>query len=104
MVQQIAISEVDESGATIPPLILSALGASPGDKVAFVEHDDGSISLAKASAMPTKKQPISDFIGVFATGEQRTLEEELALLRDMRYGDELDEDIFPSLPLIVPNV
>ncbi len=89
--QQIAVSEVDETGATIPPRILSALGAVPGDKIAFVANDDGSISLGKASPSATKKRPISDFIGVFATGEQRTLEEELALLRKLRYGDEIDE-------------
>jgi bifunctional DNA-binding transcriptional regulator/antitoxin component of YhaV-PrlF toxin-antitoxin module len=87
---QLAVTEVKENGATIPTEVLHVLGVSTGDQVAFIENNDGSISLMKASRPATPKRPISDFVGIFATGEQRSLDEELALLREMRYGDELE--------------
>jgi len=58
------------------------LGVSNGDKVAFVRNDDGSMQEQLG------KRPISDFIGIFATGEKRSWEQDLALLHEIRYGDE----------------
>ena len=85
-VQQVAVAEVKEDEAAIPPQVLRTLGVSNGDLVAFIEHDDGSISLAKVpSAAP--KRPVSEYIGIFAAGRQGSLKEELALLREMRYGE-----------------
>jgi bifunctional DNA-binding transcriptional regulator/antitoxin component of YhaV-PrlF toxin-antitoxin module len=86
--QQVAVTEVQESGATIPAEVLRALGVSSGDRVAFFENDDGTIALTKATSS-TSKRPIRDFVGIFATNDQRSLDEELALLREMRYGDEV---------------
>lgn len=88
--QQVAVSEVADDVATIPAAVLRALGVSNGDKVAFVRNDDGSIALTKAPASPTSvtKRPLSEIVGVISTGERRSLEEELALLREIRYGDE----------------
>jgi bifunctional DNA-binding transcriptional regulator/antitoxin component of YhaV-PrlF toxin-antitoxin module len=91
--QQMAVSDVGDEGATVPRVVLRALGASSGDKVAFVERDDGSISLVKAPPTPARRRPIADFVGAFATGKQRTLEEELALLHELRYGDERPGDL-----------
>ncbi len=88
--QQVAISDVDQAGAVVLPHVLRALGAVPGDKVAFVENDDGSISLTKAALAPSGKRPISEIVGVFSTGERRTPEDDKALLREIRYGDEID--------------
>lgn len=88
--QQVAVTEIMENGTAIPQEVLNVLGVSRGDRVAFIENDDGSIALTKALPV-TQKRPISDFIGIFATGQQRSLEEELALLREMRYGDEETE-------------
>ena len=85
------VTEVKEDGATIPAEVLHALGVARGDRVAFTENGDGSISLTKAPPPASSRRPISDFVGTFATGEQRSLEEELALLREMRYGDELED-------------
>lgn len=89
--QKVELSEVRNGTASIPADVLHALGAANGDKVAFVKKMDGSISLVKAAHPPADKQPISEIVGVFSTGEQRSLEEELALLREIRYGDELEE-------------
>lgn len=87
--RQVAVSEVADDMVMVPADVLRALGVSNGDKIAFVRNDDGSISLTKAPAPTTKiKRPISDFIGIFATSEQRSLEQDLALLREIRYGDE----------------
>ena len=88
--QQVAVSEVAEDAAMIPADVLRALGVSNGDKVAFVRKDDGSISLTKATSttMSTAKRPISDFVGIFSTGEKRSWEEDLAMLHEIRYGDE----------------
>ncbi len=88
---QVAVSDVSDDGATIPRDVLRVLRASPGDTVAFVQNDDGSLVLMKALPRPVRRRLISNFVGVFATGEQRTLEQELALLQEMRYGDDLDE-------------
>jgi bifunctional DNA-binding transcriptional regulator/antitoxin component of YhaV-PrlF toxin-antitoxin module len=85
----VAVTEVKESGAMIPAEVLRALGVSRGDCIAFVEKDDGTIALTKA-APSGQKRPIGDFVGIFATDDQRTLDEELALLREMRYGDEVE--------------
>lgn len=88
-IRQVAVSEVADDVAAIPADVLRALGVSNGDKVAFVRNDDGSISLTKAPATPAKvKWPISDFVGIFATGEKRSWEQDLAMLREIRYGDE----------------
>ena len=89
--QQVAVSEVDQAGAVVPPHVLQALGAVPGDTVAFIENDDGSISLRKAAPTPSGKRPISEIVGVFSTGERRTPEDDKAFLHEIRYGDELDE-------------
>ena len=89
--QQVELSEVHNGTASIPTDVLRALGVANGDKVAFVKKMDGSISLVKAPLPPADKRPISEIVGVFSTGEQRSLEDELALLREIRYGDELDE-------------
>ncbi len=89
--QQVAISDVDQAGAVVPPHVLRALGAVSGDKVAFVENDNGPILLIKAASAPSGKRPISEIVGVFSTGERRTPEDDKALLREIRYGDELDE-------------
>lgn len=88
--QQVAVSEVADDAATIPADVLRALGVSNGDSVAFVRSDDGSIALTKAplTSASTAKRPIGDFVGIFATGEKRSLEEELAMLHELRYGDE----------------
>ena len=85
--RHIAVADMTEDGAAIPSQVLSALGLSTGDRIAFHENDDGSILVAKAP--PTAhKRPVGDYIGIFSEGRQRSLEEELALLREMRYGDE----------------
>ncbi len=89
--QQVAVSEVDQDGVVVPLHVLRALGVAPGDKIAFVEKDDGSIALVKAANAPRVKRPISEIVGVFSTGEQRTPADDAALLREIRYGDELDE-------------
>jgi bifunctional DNA-binding transcriptional regulator/antitoxin component of YhaV-PrlF toxin-antitoxin module len=47
--QQVAVTEVQENGATIPAEVLRVLGVSRGDRVAFVEKDDGTITLTKAA-------------------------------------------------------
>ena len=88
--QQVAVSEVAEDAAVVPADVLRELGVSNGDKVAFVRNDDGSISLTKAPASQEQpgKRPISDFIGIFATGEKRSWEQDLAMLHEIRYGDE----------------
>ena len=86
--QHVAVTEVKENGATIPAEVLSALGVSRGDRIAFFENDDGTIALTKATASAPKR-PIRDFVGIFATDGQRSLDEEVALLREMRYGDEV---------------
>jgi len=88
--QQLAVSEVADDAVTLPADVLRALGVSNGDKVAFVRKDDGSISLTKAppTTMSTAKRPISDFVGIFSTGEKRSWEEDLAMLHEIRYGDE----------------
>lgn len=70
--------------------MLRALDASAGDRVAFVENDDGSIYLMKAAPTTTKRS-VGDFAGIFATGQKRSLEEGLALMREIRYGDEREE-------------
>ena len=87
--QQMAVTEVKENGATIPPEVLHALGVSRGDRIAFIDNGDGTIALTKA-APSTAKRPISDFIGIFATDDRRSLEQELALMREMRYGDDVE--------------
>jgi bifunctional DNA-binding transcriptional regulator/antitoxin component of YhaV-PrlF toxin-antitoxin module len=87
--QQVAVTEVQENGATIPTEVLRALGVARGDRVAFVAKDDGTIALTKA-APPGQKRPIRDFIGILSTNDQRSLDQELALLREMRYGDEVE--------------
>jgi len=86
--QQLAVSEVAKDAATVPADVLHALGVSNGDKVAFVRNDDGSILLTKTRSESTAKRPISDIVGVISTGERRSWEEELAMLHELRYGDE----------------
>jgi len=90
--QQLAVSEVAKDAVTVPADVLHALGVSNGDKVAFVRNDDGAIVLTKTrSQSPPKstvKRPISDIVGVISTGERRSWEEELAMLHELRYGDE----------------
>ena len=88
--QHVAMAEVRDDGVAIPADVLRALGASAGDTVAFVENDDGSISLVKAARRGLKRS-VGEFAGIFATGENRSLEEDLALMREIRYGDEGDE-------------
>ncbi len=85
--QQVAIATVGDEGAAIPDNVLQALGVVTGDKVAFVESDDGTISLAKV-ARKGPKRSVGDFAGLFAAGYQGSLEAELALTREIRYGDE----------------
>jgi bifunctional DNA-binding transcriptional regulator/antitoxin component of YhaV-PrlF toxin-antitoxin module len=87
--QQVAVTEVQENGTPIPAEVLRALGVSRGDRVAFFESDDGTIALIKATPS-VPKRPIRDFVGIFATDVQRSLEEEIALMREMRYGDEVE--------------
>jgi bifunctional DNA-binding transcriptional regulator/antitoxin component of YhaV-PrlF toxin-antitoxin module len=87
--QQVAVTEVQENGAGIPAEVLRVLGVSRGDRVAFFENDDGSVALTKATAS-VPKRPIRDFVGIFATDVQRSLEDEVALLREIRYGDEVE--------------
>jgi len=84
--QQVAVSEVDQDGVVVPLHVLRTLGVAPGDKIAFVEKDDGSIALVKAANAPRVKRPISEIVGVFSTGEQRTPEDDAALLREIRQG------------------
>ncbi len=43
------------------------------------------------SSASSGKRPISEIVGVFSTGERRTSEDDKVLLREIRYGDELDE-------------
>jgi len=88
--QKVAVSEVAADAAVVPADVLRELGVSNGDRVAFVRNDDGSISLTKAPTTQERpgKRPISDFIGIFATGEKRSWEEERAMLHEIRYGDE----------------
>lgn len=88
--QQVAVIEVRDDGAMIPVDVLRALDASAGDRVAFVENDDGSISLTKA-ARTTPKRSVGEFAGIFAMGQKRSLEEGLALMRQIRYGDERED-------------
>ncbi len=85
--QHVAIADVGDNGATIPDDVLRALGAATGDAVAFVEGDGGTISLVKVSRKGSKRS-IGDFAGIFSAGYQGSLEAELALLQDIRYGDE----------------
>lgn len=87
--QQVAIAEVTDDGATIPADVLRTLGAAAGDTIAFVRNDDGSLSLVKG-ARRRPKRSVGEFAGIFATGERLSLEEDLALMREIRYGDELD--------------
>lgn len=88
--QDITIAEVKDDGAAIPADVLRSLGASAGDTVAFVRNDDGSISLVKG-ARRGHKRSVGEFAGIFTTADAASLEEDLALLREIRYGDELDE-------------
>ena len=92
--QQVAISDVDQAGAVVPPHVLRALGAVPGDTVAFVENDDGSISLMKAGRRRSKRS-VGEFAGIFATGRKQSLAEDLTLLREIRYGDEIADQEAP---------
>jgi len=85
--QQVAVTDVKDDGAAIPADVLRALGVSAGDTVAFVENDDGAISLVKAARRGPKRS-VGEFAGIFATGQDHSLEEDLALLREIRYGDE----------------
>lgn len=87
--QHVATAEVKDDGAAIPADVLRTLGASAGDTIAFVQNDDGSISLVK-KVRQRPKRSVGEFAGIFATGEKRSLEEDLALMREIRYGDELD--------------
>jgi len=92
--QQVAIAEVTDDGATIPADVLRTLGVARGDKVAFVAHDDGSISLAKAEDMFPLPAPgrIRDIVGVFSTGVPRTPADDAAFLHEVRYGDERGDE------------
>jgi bifunctional DNA-binding transcriptional regulator/antitoxin component of YhaV-PrlF toxin-antitoxin module len=94
--QQVAITEVTDDGAAIPADVLRTLGVARGDKVAFVARDDGSISLAKAGgpfpALAPASGRIRDIVGVFSTGVPRTLADDAAFLREVRYGDEPDDE------------
>ena len=92
--QQVAITEVKDDGTTIPTDVLRTLGASAGDTIAFVKNDDGSMSLVKGVRRGPKRS-VGEFAGIFATGEKRSLAEDLALMREIRYGDELDEREMP---------
>jgi len=91
---QVAITEVTDDGAIVPADVLRTLGAARGDKVAFVTHDDGSISLAKAvDASPSPASGrIRDIVGVFSTDTPRTPADDAAFLREVRYGDEPGDD------------
>lgn len=82
--QQVEISEVHDGAAAISANVLRALGISNGDRIAFVKQDHGSISLVKAPVRPATKRPMSEIVGMFSTGEQRLLEEDLALLHEIR--------------------
>src|SRR2546423_13846538 len=84
--QQVGVTEVQESGATIPAEVLRALGVSSGDRVAFFENDDGTIALTKATAS-VPKRPISDFIGIFATDDRRPLEQDVYTVHDEVFED-----------------
>jgi len=85
--RHIAIAEVTDDGATIPAAVLRALNACAGDTVAFIANDEGSISLMKGSPQGPKRS-VGAFAGIFATGEARSLEADLALMREIRHGDE----------------
>jgi len=91
--QQVAIAEVTDDGA-IPADVLRTLGAAAGDTIAFVRNDDGSLSLVKG-ARRRPKPSVGEFAGIFARGEKRSLKEDLALMREIRYGDELDGEEVP---------
>lgn len=88
--QQVAVADVKDDGAAIPADVLRALGVSAGDRVAFVANDDGTISIVKA-ALREPKRSVGAFAGIFATGQNHSLEGDLAPLREIRYGDECDE-------------
>ncbi len=88
--RQIASTEVTDDGAAIPADVLRMLAVSAGDAIAFVTNDDGSISLMKGRHRGPKRS-VGAFAGIFSTEAGTSLEEDLALVREIRYGDELDQ-------------
>ncbi len=83
--QSLAVVTVTDDTVAIPADVLLALGTSPGDTIVFVCDDRGLISLAKGRRRGPKPS-----VGEFADGEKLTPDENLALVRVLRYGDELD--------------
>lgn len=82
------VADVGANGAVVPREVLQVLGAAPGDRIAFVNKQDGSVAVTVTSVKRPRKKSFAEFIGLFNANAGPSLEDELARVRELRRGDD----------------